>query len=76
MSGRQLLLNALLIGIAPGADLQPAAHPAQPFGGIGSASRAADGTFLQALHLIGHHGPLRLVQKFLVDYRIWGSPAA
>ena len=28
-SGRWLLLNGLLIGIAPGADLQPAANPAQ-----------------------------------------------
>ena len=31
-AGARLLLNALLIGIAPGADLKPAANPAQPFG--------------------------------------------
>ncbi len=63
-SGRSLLLNGLLIGIAPGADLQPAANPAQPFGGIGCANGAAHRALFHALGQIRHHGTLRLIQSF------------
>ena len=71
-SGRWLLLNGLLIGIAPSADLQAAANPAQAFRGIGRANRAADRTLLRALGLIGHHRKLGLIQKLRINHRIWG----
>src|SRR5580692_7448948 len=71
-NGRSLLLNALLIGIAPRADFQAPANPAQSFNGIGRATRATHRTLLHALDLIRHHRTLRLVEKLLVDHWIRG----
>ena len=69
-SGRWLLLNALLIGIAPRADLQPAADPAQPLRRVGRANSAANGTLIRSLGLIGHHGKLHLIQQLWIDHRL------
>src|SRR5580658_3657442 len=71
-SGRSLLLNALLIGIAPRADFQTPANPAQPFRRIGGAIPATNSTLLHALHLIRHHRTLRLIEKLLLDDWIRG----
>ena len=57
-----LLLSDLLIGIAPRANLQPPADPAQTFRGIGRAGGPADGAFLDPLQLIRLNGALRLFQ--------------
>src|SRR5271166_609573 len=65
-----LLLHALLIGIAPCADLQAPANPAQPFGRIGRTLGAADRALVHSLHLIRHHGSLRLFQKRFIDHRL------
>ncbi len=70
MSGRSLLLETLLIRIAPCADLQPPANPAQPFGGIGRALGPAHRALVDSFDLIRHHGSLRLFQKRLVDHRL------
>lgn len=70
MRRRWLLLNALLIGIAPGTNLQAAANPAQAFRRIGRTNGAAHGTFLGVLHLIRDYQPLGFVQKLLIDHRI------
>src|SRR5690349_16887875 len=67
---RWLLLSDLLIGIAPRADLQPPAHPAQLLLGIGSARRAAHRTLFDALELIGDNRALGLIQKLLVNHRL------
>lgn len=69
MSGRSLLLNGLLIGIAPRADLQSAANPAQAFGGVRRTRRATHRTILQALELVQFDGALGFIQKLLVDHR-------
>ena len=72
MSELWLLLNALLIGIAPGADLQTPANPTEAFSRIRRACGAAHNTLLGVLNLIGHHRPFGFVQKLLVNYRIGG----
>jgi hypothetical protein len=69
-SERWLLLSGLLIGIAPSADLQPAANPAQAFRGIRRTNRTTDRTLLGALGLIGHHRQLRLIQELGIDHRV------
>jgi hypothetical protein len=61
MSARSLLLNALLIGIAPGADLKPPANPAQAFRRIWCASSAAHRAFGETLDLVRHDRPLGLL---------------
>ena len=67
---RESLLNGLLIGIAPGADLQPAADPAQALRRVGCANGPANGTLLRSLGLIGHHGKLGLIQQLWIDHRL------
>jgi len=69
MSGRSLLLQTLLIRIAPRADLQAPANPTQPFGRIGRALSSADRALVHSLQLIRHHGSLRLFQKRFVNHR-------
>ena len=70
MSGRWLLLSGLLIGVPPRADLQPPADPTQPFGGIGSARRAANGATGGMLQLVRFDRTLGFFQQLLVDHGI------
>src|SRR6202163_1374313 len=67
-NGRWLLLNDLLIRIAPSADFQPAATPAQSLSRIRSTGRATNGTLPQSLDLIGLDRALRFFKKLLVDH--------
>src|SRR5579871_3520329 len=66
-SGRSLLLNGLLIGIAPRADLQPTAHPAKTFGGIRRTHGSAHRALVDALELVALNGALGVLQQLLVD---------
>lgn len=68
MNGRSLLLNGLLIGIPPGADLEASADPAQPLVGVGRASRTADRAFVDALDLVVLDSALGFFEQRLVDH--------
>jgi hypothetical protein len=68
MSARSLLLSDLLIGIAPSADFQPPAYPAQRLFRIWRARRTADRALFDALDLIRDNRTLRLSQKLLVNH--------
>ena len=70
MNERWLLLNGLLIGIAPCADLQATADPAQSLRGIRGTCPAANGTLPQSLDLIGLNRPFGFFEKLLVDHRL------
>lgn len=71
MSARSLLLSDLPIGIAPRADLQAAANPAQPLGRIGSANRAADRALLPTFRLIRYDRTPRCVEQLLLNHRLF-----
>ena len=65
-----LFLNRhLRVGIAPRAQLQAAAHPAQAFGRIGSALVAAHAALCGRLHAVGLNRALGLFDQGLRNHR-------
>ena len=70
MNARSLLLNGWLIGIAPRADLEPTADPAQSLGGIRRAGGAADRALGDTRQLIRDHRSLGFLQELPVDHRL------
>ena len=65
---RALFLRGhLSIGVAPGAELEPAADPAQALGGIGSAFGCADHASAHFGKPVRLDGGARLLQQLLRD---------
>jgi hypothetical protein len=63
----------LLIGIAPGADFEPTANPAQALGRIRRANGAANAALGRPLGLIRHNGSLGFIEQLLIDYSFWNG---
>ena len=72
---RLLLCRGRLIHIAPRADFEAAANPAQRFRRIGSALRAADLALAQAYRPVGEQNLFGVFQNFLGndDGRLWNE---
>lgn len=65
-SGELLLRGHLLLGFVPGTDLEAAAHPAEPFRGVGGHVGAAHGA-LASRQLVALQATLGLFQNLRRD---------
>src|SRR5581483_9099256 len=59
--------GSLLVGIPPGADLQPAANPAQAFAGVRSAGRSTNDALGRHTILVRIESLFRSFENLLVD---------
>jgi hypothetical protein len=72
--GEKLLLGGhLRVRVAPGAELQAAAHPTQPFRGARSAFASAHDTLLRLFETVQFNRAPRLLQNNLGDDRSLGD---